>query len=869
MTFHPAGTRLPAGISYSTVLPDMDFETYSEAGYVWDSTIGKWRTICEPPGKGGMLAALGTAVYAEHPSTRPLCLAYDLKDGKGPHLWTPAPHSHKILTVPFVHLEYGPPGPTPLFDHILHGGLIEAHNSMFEYLIWENVCHKRMGWPKLPIEQLRCSAAKAKKASLPPSLGDLSKVLRIEHGKDADGTRLIKKFSIPGPVAPWDAAATAAAIAREAVCPTAQKWVITRQKSTVDISLSSLSYKEQMEILACDAIEREFDKPSVAWISDDPPAAPRQGKRKKVVYTDVTVPLQQADPAADPVDGPKLYSYCLRDIEAESEISARLPDLPPVELELWKLDQRINTRGLRVDEARLDDCLAVMNQVFHRYEKELVEVTGGEVQTIGQFKVLANWLTANGCYTESVDKESTERLISDPRLPAHPDAARAVYHPARRVLEIRQILAYSSVKKAVAAKQQLDSRRRLQGLFSFCGALRTDRFTGVGPQPHNFPNSGPDVKQCDGDDGCGHYRHPSLDVCPWCGRPEFLNPEPARKLGWKFKVVEDAFFILSIRSLEIVERYFGDALELISGCLRSLFIPSEGRYFICSDYSAIEAVVGAAIAGEQWRLDVFRTHGKIYETSIAKITGTPLDEILKHKEATGEHHPLRKRGKVAELASGFGGGVAAWKRFGADKYYDSDEDIREAVRKWRKESPAFSAQMWRDGYSGIWEGLEIAARSAIQTPGQCFEFRGISYGVKDKILYCRLLSGDTLQYHNPYIVKSFNDYGREVETIYFEGWNNNPANGAMGWIVMSTWGGKLFENVVQKTARDILTHAMVNLDKAGYDIVLHVHDEPVAEVDEGKGSIEEFERIMVDLPWWCRDWPVRVGGGWRGKRYRK
>lgn len=817
-----AGTRLPAGISYSTVLPDMDFETYSEAGYVWDSTIGKWRTICEPPSKGGMLSALGTAVYAEHPSTRPLCLAYDLKDGRGPHLWTPAMHSHKILTVPFVTLEYGSPGPLPLFDHILRGGLIEAHNSMFEYLIWENVCHKRMGWSKLPIEQLRCSAAKAKKASLPPSLGDLSKVLRIEHGKDADGTRLIKKFSIPGPVAPWDATATAAAIAREAVRPTVIKGGMAKVPS-----------------------------------------------RGKIKYPDVWREWQQADPATDLIDGPKLYSYCLRDIEAESEISARLPDLPPVELDLWKLDQRINTRGLRVDEARLDDCLAVMNQVFHRYEKELVEVTGGEVQTIGQFKVLANWLTVNGCPTISVDKESTERLINDPSLPDHPDAANHIYHPARRVLEIRQILAYSSVKKAVAAKQQLDSRRRLQGLFSFCGALRTDRFTGVGPQPHNFPNSGPDVKLCDGDDGCGHYRHPSLDICPWCGRPEFLNPEPARKVEWKFKVVEDAFFILSIRSLEIVERYFGDALELISGCLRSLFIPSEGRDLICSDYSAIEAVVGAAIAGEQWRLDVFRTHGKIYETSISKITGIPLDEILQHKTTTGEHHPLRKRGKVAELASGFGGGYKAWKRFGADKYYDNDEDIKEAVYRWRKESPAFSAQMWRDGYSGIWEGLEVAARSAIQTPGQCFEFRGISYGVKDKVLYCRLLSGDTLQYHNPCIVKTFNDYGREVETIYFEGWNNNPANGAIGWIVMSTWGGKLFENVVQKTARDILTHAMANLDRSGYDIVLHVHDEPVAEVDEDKGSIEEFERIMVDLPWWCKDWPVRVGGGWRGKRYRK
>lgn len=814
----------------------MDFETYSEAGYVWDNTIGKWRTICKPPGKGGMLSALGTAVYAEHPSTEVLCLAYDLKDGRGPHLWTPQRTEIIDSVQGVVWSEYGPDGPIPLFNHILCGGLIEAHNSMFEYQIWENVCHKRMGWPKLPLNQLRCSAAKAKKASLPPALGDLSKVLQIERGKDADGSRLIKKFSIPGPVAPWDAEASAAAVAREAACPTVQKRVMAKVPAVKSAGTANQKYAH--------------------------------------VWHD----WQRNDPATDPVDGPKLYGYCLRDIEAESEISELLPDLSPTELELWMLDQRINVRGVKVDEDRLDDCLDVMNQVFARYEEELCFLTGGVIRTIGQSIALAKWLTANGCPTSSVNEEAIDLLIDSPSLPQHPDAVRGNYHIPRRVLEIRQILAYSSVKKAVAAKLQLDNRRRLQCLFSFCGALRTDRFTGVGPQPQNFPNSGPDVKLCDGEDGCGHYRHPSLDVCPWCGRPEFLNPAPAPVLEWKFKVVEDAFYILSTRSLEVVEHYFGDALALISGCLRSLFIPPPGRDLICSDYSAIEMVVGAAIAGEEWMLDIFRTHGKLYEATISQITGTPIEEILQHKETTGEHHPLRKRGKVASLASQYGGGVAAWKRFGADKYYGSDEEIKADVDGWRRRAPAFAARQYRDGYSGIWEGLENAAKSAIKNPGQCFTFKGIIYGVRydpafngplRKVLYCRVLSGDTLQYHNPYIVEETDNYGRLSERIYFEGWNNNPTVGPMGWITISTWGGKLFENIVQKTARDILTHAMVNLDKAGYELVLHVHDEPVAEIDENRGSVEEYERIMIDLPWWCRDWPVRVGGGWRGKRYRK
>jgi DNA polymerase len=282
------------------------------------------------------------------------------------------------------------------------------------------------------------------------------------------------------------------------------------------------------------------------------------------------------------------------------------------------------------------------------------------------------------------------------------------------------------------------------------------------------------------------------------------------------------------------------------------------------------------IAGEQWMIDVFRTDGKIYEKTIARITGTPIEEILQYKEIHKKHHPLRNRGKVASLASGFGGGIGAYKRFGAEEYYKNDQEIQDAVNEWRWAAPAFSAKIkGRDkygnyyGYSGIWEGLEIAAKSAIKNPGQCFEFKGITYGMKDSVLYCRVLSGDTLQYHFPWIGTGVDKYGREVEQIFFWGWNNDPKVGPKGWIVLKTYGGRLFENVVQKTARDILTHAMVNLDRAGYDIVLHVHDEPVAEVDEDKGSIEEFERIMVDLPWWCKDWPVRVGGGWRGKRYRK
>jgi DNA polymerase len=168
-----------------------------------------------------------------------------------------------------------------------------------------------------------------------------------------------------------------------------------------------------------------------------------------------------------------------------------------------------------------------------------------------------------------------------------------------------------------------------------------------------------------------------------------------------------------------------------------------------------------------------------------------------------------------------------------------------------------------------WElfGLEGAAIAAVQNPGRCFAYRSISYGVKGDALYCRLPSGRYVTYHKPRLAPSSRWEGQLELT--FEGWNTNPKNGPMGWIRMQTFAGRLFENVVQAVARDIMAHAVVNLERAGYPLVLRVHDELVAEVPCGFGSVEEFETIMGQLPAWAAGWPIRAAGGWRGKRYRK
>jgi DNA polymerase len=308
----------------------------------------------------------------------------------------------------------------------------------------------------------------------------------------------------------------------------------------------------------------------------------------------------------------------------------------------------------------------------------------------------------------------------------------------------------------------------------------------------------------------------------------------------------------------------------VSGCLRGLFAAAPGWDLICSDFSAIEAVVLAELAGEEWRQEVFRTHGKIYEMSASKITGIPFEDFAKYKKETGQHHPMRKKvGKVAELASGYGGGLGAWKAFGADEFM-TDDEIRDNVKAWREASPAVKA---------FWYGLQDAAFMAVQNPGHCYSYQAprtahgqppaIIYGVKDDILYCRLPSGRNLTYHAPRLEPDTDYYGRPTLRLTYMGWNSDYKKGPIGWTRLDTWGGKLTENVVQAVSRDLLAFAMPPLERAGYPIVLHVHDEIVSEIPAGSGDVAEFEKIMSTVPAWAEGWPVKAAGGWRGKRYRK
>ena len=1034
----PYGYRLVAGTRFSTVLADFDFETYSEAGYVWNATANKWESLPGvKQGKKG-LPVVGAAVYARDPSADIVRLAYNLKDGRGKRWWVP----------------YRDPLPVDLFLHLYEGKLIEAWNVSFERWAWNQIAVPKYGFPPLPESQLRCAMAKSRAWQMPGKLELAAYVLGTSQ-KDSEGTRLMRKFSMPRN-------------------PT------------------------------------------------------KTNPRKRIRLED------------DPIDGPKYEAYNDQDIVAEANAVALIPDLSPPELEYWQCDQAINARGVHVDRKAVHACIAIINQALAHYNAELRALTGGAVDAASELAKLQGWIGAHGVLMPSMDEDAIIEAL-DWDLPDN----------VRRALEIRATIGSASVKKVFAMANQMTADDRLHDLYSF-HAARTGRPTGNGPQPQNLPNSGPDVYRCA---TCTDYfgTHHKLS-CPWCG----LAPrEEYKPIEWNHEAVESALRVIALRDLATLEYYFGDALAVISGCLRGLFIASDGCELICADYTAIEAVVSAVLAGEQWRIDLFKARGKIYEASGATIFGLDYQTVIDYAKANGHHHPCRKVGKVGELAcfgadtevltdhgympiidvretyklwdgvewvthgglvnkgirevieldgivvtpdhkiicgnswreakelasnesilyrslasgsmnlpspglttvrrtlltppafpapvlrpyitwisttcskvplpgailalrknqklpsktfgstppnaqmtntgagcsadfpppfsgattqnrnnvrimaagafrllwngekikhsfcatwshltdgitrllkwtglirtettspeisgslpkqktvsineackpcsenltftactfdlanagprsrftirtnsghllvhnSGFGGWIGTWLAFGAGEFM-TDDEIKKAILAWREKSPAI-VEMWggqQRGYDGPKElyGLEGMAISAILNPGTEYAYRGIRYKTVGDALYCKLLSGRYIVYHRPRLEASTKRPGQLQ--IVFEGYNSNPVNGPIGWLLMKTYGGRLFENVVQATANDIYRHASVNCERRGYPIVLHTYDELTADKPIGTGTPAELEAIMSEMPVWAEGWPIYAAGGWARPRYGK
>ena len=738
------------------MMPSLDFETYSAAGFA-TSPAGKVVGVGSQ-GKGG-LSVVGTAAYFEHPSTRILSLSYDLKDGRGVRRWAP-----------------GWPDPLDLIEHVMAGRPLEAWNATFEFWAWNMICTRQFGWPALPLQQLYCAMAKARRFNLPGSLKEAAKVLGTAQ-KDPAGENLIQKLCRPH----------------------------TPTKNRADIR----------------------------WT-----------------------------PQTAPEDFARLYDYNDQDVRAEDEASARIPDLSAIEREVWLADQTVNARGVQVDVETLDAALDVLAATEARFTLELATLTAGEVGSASEVAKFGRWLSGRGVHLPDLTSDTVDAALERGDLP--PDAYRA--------LEIRALLSAANVKKLRTLKHQVSRDGRLRNQYMYCGADRTGRWSAGGVQLQNITAKGPKIAKCDACGGLFSDR-PAEATCPRCGAAgAFWRSAGA----WSVEAVKQAKQDIKARDLDRLIQLWGDPISVLCGCLRGLFIAKPGYKLICVDYSSIEAVVTACLAGCQWRIDVFNGHGNIYAASAAAATGIPLEEILAYKKQHGVHHPARNGiGKVRELAGGFGGWINAWKNFGADKYFENDEAIKQDVLKWRAESPEI-VEMWGGQYrqvgprlsDAIWQpyGLEGMAVLACLNPGQMFRCRDIVFLVRDDILYCQLPSGRYLHYHRPRLEPDTDFLRRSCWRITFECYNSNPTKGPMGWHRFDTYSGRLFENIVQATARDVQALAMVRAEKAGYPVVMHTHDELTTEVAEG--SVQRLIEVMIERPEWARDWPIKAAG-WEDYLYQK
>ena len=533
-------------------------------------------------------------------------------------------------------------------------------------------------------------------------------------------------------------------------------------------------------------------------------------------------------------DFTKFYRYNGTDVDSEISINRHIPDLSPRERRIALVSDRINERGMQIDTKAMDDCISIVDQIFAREESRLSQITNGRVKSGSENAKMLAWMSEiHGITLPKLDKDTVEDSLKRIGLP---DAV-------RQVLKIRQTLAFSSVAKLYAMRAQVCADGRLRQQYAYAAA-HTFLWNGQGVQMANL----------------------------WKGKLD--KPEK----------VEHALAVISSRSLDYVESVYGDALECIADCLRSLVIARPGSRLIASDYNAIQAVVTSALAGEKWRLDVFHTHGKIYEAMASMITGTPLETYLAYRKENGKHHDDRQLGKLAVLSADFGAWISGWKRFGAEEILGSDQAIKKVILKVRDLMPAIT-EFWGGQTRGKFTnnerpelfGLEGAAISAVLNRGVAYGYRGVRFQASGDALYCMPPGdGDPLIYHQPELRPSRRDYANpwELELSYY-GWNSNQQKGPIGWIEQFLYGGVETQNAVAKVAREFQADALCNLDETGiYLPVMHTHDEIVTEVENGRGSASEYLAIVnAGKPWavddWGRPWPIRAPGAEETQRHGK
>ena len=643
---------------------------------------------------------------------------------------------------------------------------------------FERTCLAKYFGVELPPEQWECTMVKAAMLGLPLSLETAAKVLKLAEQKDAKGKTLLNYFSKP-----------------------------------------------------C--------KPSKA-----------NGGRTRNL------------PHHAPDKWQQLLDYCAQDVRTEMAVGSKIAffEIPAEEKRLWCLDQRMNDRGIGIDRVLVEAAIGISDTNTLRLIDEAVSITG--IDNPNSAAQLKKWLSAGmGEEVTSLTKANIPELLKLVQIEDYPiktesrnnqnpvkpefkneeekiqfllankwspmftgDYSRWIYEPdaikgldlnqhnyttesalrvmfpkpmkaatnegIKRVLEIRQELSKTSVKKYQAMLNGLCEDSRVRGLLQFYGANRTGRWAGRLVQVQNLPQN----------------KMPDLGL--------------AREITRR-------------GDCDDVTMLYGNVPNVLSQLVRTAFVASENSRFLVADFSAIEARVIAWFAKEKWRLDVFATHGKIYEASASQMFKVPLEEI-------GKGNPLRQKGKVAELALGYQGGANALITMGALNQGLKEEELPEIVRLWREASPNIVR---------LWYAVDKAAKDCLMTGEPQSVNRGVRFAFERGILFIHLPSGRKLSYLAPRLAP-----GKFGEVLTYEGMDQTTKQ----WKRQDTYGGKLVENIVQAIARDCLAVAMLRLEDAGYKLVMSVHDEVVIDAPNSFGSLEEINEIMSRPVEWAKDLPLRA-----------
>ena len=724
------------------------------------------------------LIKVGAWIYSKHETTRAMCLAWKLptqmEGTKRRGLWHMGHEQHLISQSP---------DPEDLFAFILAGGLVEAHNAFFERCIWLHQMVAKHNWPKIGHTQWRCSAAKCSAASLPRSLDEAIKALKLAVQKDMVGNALMKKMCKP---------------------------------------------------------RKPLKAERIAW---------------KAEHGDTEMPLLWHENEEDILH---LWAYCEQDVDAEEALSGAVRDLSDEELQVWLMDQFINERGTKFDIDLAESALYVAARWKERLNEELFQMTGVSAGT--KRADIKKWLNEE----EGVNIPDTKADTLQWYVDHEPVSGRAI-----RVMEIVMDVNRTSTAKYSAMILKADPEdHRIRDLLMYCGA-GTGRWAGKGVQIHNFPARNLIVKNFD-----------------------------------------DAAECIKSRNVDWCQAMYGDVMKLLSHALRGAIIPDTGFEFMVSDYAAIEARVVLWLAGASGALDIFRSGGDIYCDMASGIYGYKVEKKT--------HKTERQFGKQAILGLGYGMGFITFlltcrkysiffsradvlrimgqetltkyegwvrnylkldppeyaprtmteKRKAAEAKRGASKIKRRLVEA--REKPAeithelalmkYVVDVYRDRYSEVkamWADQEAAVIKAISFKGELVKCGKVSWIVENGFLYLILPSGRRVAYCDPELKPQRTSWGEVKNAARYMSVNGVTRK----WTRTATYGGKLVENITQAVARDIMANAMMlAYEENKYLVVMSIHDELVAEVEIGKGDVQEFEDLMSNIPEWAAGCPIAAEG---------